>query len=96
MLPKVSHDDERVKPVFSQLMDLLRARGIIPNHVIKEGKDITHHDGIVILPCIAASRVGSDLAAALDKAKLGEKTYSIRTSTCQLFTLAYWIMMFSI
>ncbi len=76
VLPRSSAEDDRVKPVFQELTQQLEHQGLRFQLTVKDGRDITHGDGIVILPCIAASRVGSDLAAALDKAKLGEWRHS--------------------
>ena len=39
----------------------------------KTGSDMdASFGGPVLLPCVAASRVGSDIAAAVNKAKLGQ------------------------
>ena len=74
ILPQSSNDDERITPIF----ELLRAR--LERNVnlrfeveVKNGRDVKRgDDGVVLLPCIAASRVGSDLNAAAEKAKISE------------------------
>ena len=72
IIPTEIHDDTRISAVMTQTMEKIdgpmRSLQPIPSSSISS----ISHGGRVLLPVIAASRVGSDIQAAVDKAKLGE------------------------
>ena len=77
-MPQSAHEDERITPVMAEFMQLMNTQmgecavSVIP----KPGPEIDLNVGLpVILPCITASRVGSDISAALTKAKIGKFIY---------------------
>ena len=78
-IPMSAHEDDRITPIISQFLEqvngkLPKSPGILESLELDpvRGPEITaDHPKPVILPCIAASRVGSDISAALTKAKIG-------------------------
>ena len=70
VVPSVLYNDERITQILHQL-----SKRVDSNIVVKplDSSAITSsHSGRVLLPCIAASRIGSDLQAAVEKAKIGK------------------------
>ena len=82
VMPQSAHEDERITPVITEFMQLMNAQmgGCAVTVIPKPGSEIDLNVGLpVILPCIAASRVGSDISAALTKAKIGKFLYYHQT-----------------
>ena len=64
------YNDERLSIPLAQLADR-----VSPDLVVRSvpSSNITYeHTGRVLIPCIAASRVGSDLKAAVQKANISK------------------------
>ena len=72
VIPKISHDDQRVKPLIEQLTDSLKVKRVKVDLLVKESSRITPQDGVMILPCIAVSRVESDINAVCQTVQLGK------------------------
>jgi hypothetical protein len=74
VIPQSAHEDERNTAIMAQLMEHVnsglgeRALDVIsvPGSSIDASVSLP-----IILPCVAASRVGSDISAALGKARIG-------------------------
>ena len=81
MVPQSAHEDERISSIMAEFMQHVRsqmgASAVSVNTI--PGPEIDISVGLpIILPCIAASRVGSDISAALIKANIG--IYSVELS----------------
>ena len=82
IVPQPLYDDERIPSILHQFMDRIGSQKIpvsvqpLPSGSIQAGHQ-------VIIPCIAASRVGSDLKAAVAKANL-QGEYSVTLNNCPL------------
>ena len=73
-MPLSAHEDTRITPIIAEFMQILNTQsgGHAIDIIPKAGSEINNSLLPVILPCIAASRVGSDISAALTKAKIGK------------------------
>ena len=74
VIPQSVREDDRVTPIMSELMQNVNSQmdGGTVDVINMPGPDIDINVGLpIILPCIAASRVGSDISAALTKARIG-------------------------
>ena len=76
VIPSAIHDDERITPIMAQLMQRVNSHiGQHPQLSLQPvpGSEIgleCHRP--VFLPCIAVSRLGSDISAAINKANIGQ------------------------
>ena len=67
-----SYEDPRISKLIQQVVKKLKGDRTHVQLLIKPHSSISTHDGVVFLPCIAASRVESDVNTLLSKVKLGE------------------------
>ena len=59
-------------PLIEQLTDILKNKRVKVELLVKESSRITPQDGVMILPCIAVSRVESDINAIFQTVQLGK------------------------
>ena len=74
VMPLSAHEDDRITPVMAQFMQQLNSQmeGSGVNVIQKQGSEMDLSIGSpLILPCIAASSVDSDVKAAVSKAEIG-------------------------
>ena len=74
VIPQSAYDDGRIRSIMSQFMQNLNflMEGYSLQVISKPGPEIDISVGLpIILPCVAASRAGSDISAALKKANIG-------------------------
>ena len=79
IIPTELDADKRIKRIMDLLVDKLQSVGITVEFTIKAGGSLTSGQKVVV-PCIAASRLGSDIEAAFAASKVSSM-YTLFTPT---------------
>ena len=73
----MSYEDLCVTPLIEQLTNTLKDEQVKVEVLVKECSRITPQDGVMILPCVAVSRVESDINAIFQIVKISKHELSI-------------------